>query len=102
MKRAIHNKFENEKKMKFQGHMKQACVCQATAVEMNVGMLMDSSFQVLQTSLSLYTTNAFAAHEMQSDTAFRSNKLSGKGCAEPIRTEHSANTLEVNLHLLQC
>ncbi len=65
------------------------------------GMLTDSSLQVLQTFLSLYTTNAFAAHEMQSDTAFRGNKLSGKGCAEPIRIEHSVNTLEVDLHLLQ-
>lgn len=82
--------------------MKWACASQATAFKTNGVMLTYSSLQVLQTSFSLYTTNAFAVHEMQSDTAFRGNKPSGKGCAEPIRTEHSVNTLEVDLHLLQC
>ncbi len=70
----------------------EAGMCQrSTAIDMNRGNANDSSLQVLQTFLSLYTTDAFAAHEMQSDTAFRGNKLSGKGCAEPIRIEHSVH-----------
>jgi len=82
--------------------MKWACTSQATAYKRTGEMLAESSLQVLQTSFGLYTTNAFAVHEIQSDTAFRDNKPTGKGYAEPIRTEHSVNTLQVDLHLLQC